>query len=67
MAKSKAKSRPNNLDLRSLLPPEDELEFMIEGWLAEDIGRLDLTTEIMIPADARAEFILNTRHDITIA
>lgn len=66
MAKNKAKTRPGNLDLRSLLPPEDELEFMIEGWLAEDIGRLDLTTEIMIPADARAEFILNTRHDIVV-
>ena len=66
MNKIKATARPNNLDLRSLLPPDDELEFMIEGWLAEDIGRLDLTTEIMIPADARAEFILNTRHDIVV-
>ena len=66
MTKSKSTTRPANLDLRSLLPPEDEFEFMIEGWLAEDIGRLDLTTEIMIPADARAEFVLNTRDDIVV-
>jgi len=40
---------------------------MIEDWVAEDVGIQDLTTNIMIPADARADFVMNTRQDIIIA
>ncbi len=58
--------RPDDLDMRSMLPPADELRRMIDGWLAEDIGRLDITTEFLIPADARAEFVINTRHEIVV-
>ena len=58
--------RPENLDLRALLPPADELARLIESWLAEDIGRRDITTETMIPADAEATFVLNTRDDIVV-
>lgn len=60
------KGRPANLDLRALLPEAEELHFMIEGWLEEDIGRQDITTEFMIPADAGAKFVLNTRDDIIV-
>lgn len=52
--------------LRALLPPQDELYRIFRAWLAEDIGHADLTTEIMIPEDATAEFTLNTRHDIVV-
>ena len=58
--------RPDDLDMRSMLPATHELHRMIDGWLAEDIGRLDITTEYLIPADARAEFVMNTRHDIVV-
>ena len=43
--------RPGDLDMRSMLPPKDVLHEMINGWLAEDIGRLDITTEFLIPAE----------------
>ena len=66
MAKKTVNSRPGILDFGVLLPPEDELIDLIEDWLAEDIGRLDLTTQFMIPAGARAEFTLNTREDIVV-
>jgi len=58
--------RPDDLDLRSMLPPTSVLHEMIDGWLAEDIGRLDITTEFLIPAEARARFVLNTRHDVVV-
>ena len=35
--------------------------------LAEDIGFCDLTSELVIPADARAELALNARQDIVVA
>src|SRR3989449_10569270 len=35
--------------------------------LAEDIGFADLTSELVIPADARAELALNARQDIVVA
>ena len=43
--------RPDDLDMRSMLPPMAVLHGMIDGWLAEDIGRLDITTEFLIPAN----------------
>jgi nicotinate-nucleotide pyrophosphorylase (carboxylating) len=52
--------------MRSMLPPREVLHAMIEGWLAEDIGRLDITTEFLIPAEARARFVLNTRDDVVV-
>ncbi len=52
--------------MRSMLPSTEELHWMIDEWLEEDIGRLDITTEFLIPADARAEFVINTRHDIVV-
>ena len=58
--------RPADLDMRSMLPPADELHRLIDSWLAEDIGRLDITTEFLIPADARAAFVLNARHEVVV-
>ncbi len=49
-----------------LLPAPAALDAMIDAWLAEDIGRGDLTTEIMIPADARASFALVARHPMVV-
>ncbi len=49
-----------------LLPAPEALSDMIAGWLAEDIGRGDLTTEIMIPADASARFALVARHEMVV-
>lgn len=63
---AKAQSRLDDLDRRSMLPPREELHRMIDGWLKEDIGRLDITTEYLIPADAKAEFVVNTRHDVVV-
>ena len=40
---------------------------LIERALAEDIGFCDLTSELVIPADARAELALNAREDIVVA
>jgi len=53
--KTAAKRRPSNLDATFLLPPKDELHLMIEEWVAEDVGLQDLTTNVMIPANARAD------------
>ena len=51
-----------------LLPSEGELHEMIEEWVAEDTGgRLDLTSDIMIPRNARADFAMNTRQPIVVA
>ena len=58
--------RPNDLDMRALLPPKAERERMYAGWLAEDIGRGDITTNFLIPEDATARFTMNTRHDIVV-
>jgi nicotinate-nucleotide pyrophosphorylase (carboxylating) len=65
--KRKAAGRPRDLDPTFLLPPIDELHEMIEGWIAEDVGLQDLTTNIMIPGNARADFVMNTRQEIVIA
>jgi nicotinate-nucleotide pyrophosphorylase (carboxylating) len=56
-----------SFDATFLLPPKDELHLMIEEWVAEDVGIQDLTTNIMIPANAKADFVMNTRQDIVIA
>jgi nicotinate-nucleotide pyrophosphorylase (carboxylating) len=40
---------------------------LIDRALAEDIGFCDLTSELVIPADARAELALNARQDIVVA
>ena len=66
-AKSPAKSRPRDIDATFLLPPRDELHLMIEEWVAEDVGLQDLTTNVMIPQTAKADFVMNTREDIVIA
>ena len=58
--------RPNDLDMRALLPPREERERMYAGWLAEDIGRGDITSNFLIPEDATARFTMNTRHDIVV-
>jgi nicotinate-nucleotide pyrophosphorylase (carboxylating) len=65
--KPAVKTRPTAIDATFLLPPLDEMRMMIEDWVAEDVGIQDLTTNIMIPADARADFVMNTRQDIIIA
>ncbi len=65
--KPAAKRRPTNLDATFLLPPKDELHLMIEEWVAEDVGLQDLTTNVMIPSEAKADFVMNTREDIVIA
>ena len=58
--------RPDDLDMCSMLPPKGVLHEMINGWLAEDIGRLDITTEFLIPAETKAQFVLSTREDVVI-
>ena len=40
---------------------------IIDRALAEDIGFCDLTSELVIPAEARAELALNARQDIVVA
>ena len=40
--------RPDDLDMRALLPPRAERERMYADWLAEDIGRGDITTNFLI-------------------
>jgi nicotinate-nucleotide pyrophosphorylase (carboxylating) len=52
--------------LASLLPSPEALHALIETWLAEDIGRGDITTEIMIPSGATAEFAMVARHDMVV-
>ena len=59
-------ARPDDLDMRALLPRKEERERMYADWLAEDIGRGDITTDFLIPADAEARFTMNTRHDIVV-
>ena len=43
------------------------VEDLIDRALREDIGFCDLTSELVIPADAKADFMINTRHDIVVA
>src|SRR6266545_2612140 len=43
------------------------VEELIDRALAEDIGFADLTSELVIPVDARAELALNARQDIVVA
>ena len=43
------------------------VEESIDRALAEDIGFCDLTSELVIPAEARAELALNARQDIVVA
>ena len=43
------------------------VETVIEAALREDIGFCDLTSELVIPADATADFSLRSRHDIVVA
>jgi nicotinate-nucleotide pyrophosphorylase (carboxylating) len=43
------------------------VETVIEAALREDIGFCDLTSELVIPADAVADFSLQSRHDIVVA
>jgi nicotinate-nucleotide pyrophosphorylase (carboxylating) len=43
------------------------VEEIIDRALAEDVGFCDLTSELVIPADARAELALNARQDIVVA
>ncbi|MHA1567992.1 MAG: hypothetical protein ACTSXZ_00860, partial [Alphaproteobacteria bacterium] len=57
---------PAALDLAAMLPPDDALDRMIDSWLAEDIGRIDLTTRFLIPKTATARFALNTRQDLVV-
>jgi len=40
---------------------------IIDRALAEDIGFCDLTSELVIPAEARAELALNARQDVVVA
>lgn len=60
-------NRPRDIDPTFLLPPKDELHLMIEEWVAEDVGLQDLTTNVMIPKNAKADFVMNTRQDIIVA
>jgi nicotinate-nucleotide pyrophosphorylase (carboxylating) len=43
------------------------VEDLIDRALREDIGFCDLTSELVIPAEAKADFVINTRHDIVVA
>ncbi|MBL8378085.1 MAG: carboxylating nicotinate-nucleotide diphosphorylase [Burkholderiales bacterium] len=44
-----------------------QVQAFVEMALAEDIGFCDLTSELVIPAHATAEFAINARHAMTIA
>jgi len=58
--------KPRDAVLASLLPAPEALHALIEEWLAEDIGRGDITTEIMIPPGATAEFAMVARHPMVV-
>lgn len=66
-APARPPARPKDLDPTFLLPDLDDLHEMIEQWVAEDVGLQDLTTNVMIPKDATADFVMNTRQDIVVA
>src|SRR5258708_16826423 len=61
-----ARKPKTGIDASAILPPREELIATIDRWLAEDIGRGDITTRFMVPAAARAALALNTRHDIVV-
>jgi len=61
-----ARKFKTEVDASAILPPREELLATIDRWLAEDIGRGDITTRYMVPAGARAALALNTRHDIVV-
>jgi len=44
-----------------------QIQAFVEAALREDIGFCDLTTELVIPAHATAEFAINARHPMVIA
>ncbi len=60
-------ARPDDIRAEFLLPRREDLHRMIEGWVAEDEGIQDLTTNILIPPEATADFAMNTRQDIVVA
>jgi nicotinate-nucleotide pyrophosphorylase (carboxylating) len=43
------------------------MEAVVEAALREDVGTCDLTSEIVIPAQASARFMVNSRNDIVVA
>ena len=43
------------------------LEKIIDNALLEDIGMVDLTSELAVPPDAKADFAINTRQEIVVA
>lgn len=43
------------------------IEKIVDNALLEDIGIGDLTSELVVPADARAEFLIQTRQEIVVA
>ena len=65
--KAPAKRRPANLDATFLLPSKDDLHLMIQEWVSEDVGVQDLTTNVMIPKNSKADFVMNTREDIIVS
>ncbi len=61
-----SQDRPAGLDLAAMLPPDDQLDRMIDSWLAEDIGGIDLTTRFLVPKTATATFAIKTRQDAVV-
>ena len=59
--------RSDDIRAEFLLPRREDLHRMIEGWVAEDEGIQDLTTNILIAPEATADFAMNTRQDIVVA
>ncbi len=57
-----------DIDPGFLLPSPDVLHSWIDSWVREDVGQTqDLTSNVLIPEAARAEFMMNTRHEIVLA
>ncbi len=50
-------------------PPPDpaEVKAAVDAALAEDLGKGDITTEAVIPADTRLKLVMATRQDIVLA
>ena len=50
-------------------PPLDpaDVKVAVDAALAEDLGRGDITTEAVIPADTRLKLVMATRQDIVLA
>jgi nicotinate-nucleotide pyrophosphorylase (carboxylating) len=48
------------------LPPREELEAMVRRALEEDIGSGDVTTDAIVPADARARGLISQKADGSI-